>query len=250
MKSKYQITRFETVEDYFNDAAMGPLVAQHVRTLRISPRELAFIHPREDSTFLAMMLPGIYSYAAKTQKSLQRLVSFIKSLSDVTSMVLKLRSYDDEAGRQVTAPIVEAGWATFGTNLRALKLNLSLEGSNLISLCSTTFPRLVELDIKLLKELQTTTGTTHTVCEVFVPFITNHRLTLCSLQIDIHFPGCSDFSISSFLLRLRHFPELAKLGLAYDFIDKNLSNDHALRPNPRAVPGDHGSNSIRRIPDA
>jgi len=154
------------------------------------------------------------------------MMQIIRRLSGVTSLILSSSKAVDLPDFRLLLPVVRAGWSTFGSNLRTLLVDLSLEGICLAISPSTTFPRLEDLHI-VLSSAYHTTDPSSILTGSIAPFINNHHSTLCSLQLK--FLAEPVFSISPFLLRLRHFPHLSTFWLSNEFVSIHQSDSSGLQ---------------------
>ncbi|KAF8236955.1 hypothetical protein L208DRAFT_1390023 [Tricholoma matsutake] len=114
---------------------------------------------------------------------------------------------------------VNSGWATFGSTLRSLTLNLSLEGYRCVLTPTLLFPNLEALSITLSELINLRDDSdSKLVHDLLVPFINIHHSSLQSLKLVLH------IDVSSCLLRIRHLPRLQTLDYYCGLSSRNINN--------------------------
>jgi hypothetical protein len=122
--------------------------------------------------------------------------------------------------------VVTTGCATFGSTLRSLTLDLSLEGYHYALTPTVVFPGLEALDITLSESSHTGDGRT-LLRDVLIPFINIHHGTLQSLKLDLSTFDKTD--VSSCLLKICHLPHLQKLDYYHGLISSHNINTLGLQ---------------------
>ena len=139
-------------------------------------------------------------------------VSNVQGLTLYAPRWFRLMSHSNSF--ELLSPIVTAGWAALGPNLRSLALgNIPLGHFHVAVTPTLLFPSLEELTISLT-DTEVINGR-EPVCNILIPFINNHHSTLKSLQLS--FVQYRNWNIDFSLLGICHLPHLQKLAYRYAF---------------------------------
>lgn len=158
-----------------------------------------------------------------TTQATAAMVEVISEMTNLTEYVHRCWDCLDLPDLVKFLPVVKAGWATFGHNLRVLILNVVLEGCEYILSPSLTFSRLETLIINLSKAYRTT-DCSNIISNLLVPFVNNHHITLRSFEVSSH----DYFDLCVLFGGLRQSSNLAKLKIDYRFASLELTNTAGL----------------------
>jgi hypothetical protein len=192
-------------------ALLNCIVRPHVhriRTLNLCPDVAASyfpqFKPKRDPKLRNAILKLLHKFCAKNPASALvhtvpppavQAIRFAESASDLVSGMVNVEELKIETDRPVASTcsiccggsdlkdleyisqtVITTGWATFGSTLRRLKLNLPHYCYSISAMPSTlVFPRLEELDITL--------SALEFLHDRVIPFINDHHSTLQTLKI-------------------------------------------------------------------
>jgi len=122
-------------------------------------------------------------------------------------------------------PVITALWASLGSTLRVLRLDLSNEACRLALSPSIVFPSLEELSI-IFSGMDVGVKTASELSELFTPLVNNHHSTLRSLRLYTHRGATTN--ISPLLHGLCHLPLLNTFGISDHSIPVRLSDNPGL----------------------
>lgn len=112
----------------------------------------------------------------------------------------------------------------FGSTLRSLTLDISLEGYRHALSKDLTLPNLGDLDISLSMG-DVAAEKIAILCNLVAPFINNHDQTLQSFKLSFN----DNFDTTPFLLQLRYFHLLRHIAISYPFISTKYAGPDGLQ---------------------
>ncbi|KAF8149935.1 hypothetical protein B0H34DRAFT_169112 [Crassisporium funariophilum] len=154
----------------------------------------------------------------------QSVSQIMRNLVSLTAFYIKVLHDQHPAFVKSNLAFIEEGWSTFGSNLTVLGLGIPLEDMQLVISPQLKFPNLETISFDY-KQSDLSSDADELACRILLPFLTNHRATLRSINLEI---GVAQ-DPSLLLRQLDHMPLLQNFAVTLHGTD--LSSIHQLLSN-------------------
>ncbi|KAG6830231.1 hypothetical protein H0H92_001671 [Tricholoma furcatifolium] len=233
MKEKYRVVLLNNSDKVVQALRLltGSIISHHVRCLKLDlPSVISRQRGKRRQT--------IFCKTIRTRKETSQyrspeewIPNFFSRLSNLEDLELAARRYPD-SDHHALETVMQLVTPTFISlkTLRVLKLDIMVEGYQSLS-SRIVFPVLEHLSISLYHGY-CSTDHNFILEDVLAPFVNNQHLTLRIFHLStVH--SLYTFDIPSFLLKLRHLPQLKTFGFWYPFVSIRQSDSvglsHVLR---------------------
>lgn len=153
----------------------------------------------------------------------QTLLEIIRTATKVANFKIQCHGRDYFPGFQLSTTFLTTGWTAFGSNLRALTLDIPVEAIQLALPPSLFLDNLEELTLDLAVAYRSTETTTQ-MCTSLLPFINRHSNTLKSFNVTTW----DSINLSPLLQGMVLMPHLNKISFRPFFVGMTQTDTSGL----------------------